>query len=83
MVAPARREDDGCSGPSSPSQEQGAASEDGDAVQAPFESTASDLGGDVERRTVKWVVDWTSAIEELRRKRRRGEGREDNPNHRC
>ena len=67
-VAPARREDEGCSGPSSPSQEQGTASEDGGAVQAPSKSTASDLGGEVEPRTVKRVVDWTLAIEELRAK---------------
>ena len=59
------------------------ASEDGDAVQAPFESTASDLGGDVVRRTVKQVVDRTLAIDELWAKQRRGEGRKDKPNHRC
>ena len=58
-------------------------SEDGDAQQAPFESTASDLGGDVERRTVKRVVDWTLAIEELWAKRRRGKERKDNLDHRC
>ena len=74
MVTPARREDEGCSGPSSSSQEQGTASEDGEAMQAPSKSTASDLGGDVERRTAEWVVDWTLAIDELWAKRRRGEG---------
>ena len=82
-MASARREDDGCSGPSSPSREQGTASEDGDAQQAPFESTASDLGGDVVRWTVKQVVDWTLAIDELWAKRRRAEGSKDNPDHRC
>ena len=56
-MALARREDEGCNGASSPLQEQGTASEDGDAVQAPSKSIASDLGGDVERRTVKLVVD--------------------------
>ena len=82
-MASARREDDGCSGPSSPSREQGTASEDGDAVQAPSKSTASDLGGDVVRRTVKQAVDWTLAIDELWAKRRRGERRKDNLDHPC
>ena len=82
-MASARREDDGCSGPSSPSREQGTASEDGDAQQAPFKSTASDLGGDVVRRTVKQVVDWTLAIDELWAKRRRGKERKDNLDHPC
>ena len=82
-VASARREDDGCSGPSSPSREQGTASEDGDAQQAPLKSTASDLGGDEERQTVKRVVDWTLAIEELWAKRRRGKERKDNLDHPC
>ena len=40
------------------------------------------MGGDVVRRTVKQVVDWTLAIDELWAKRRRGEGRKDNPDHR-
>ena len=53
----ARREDEGCSGPSPPLHDQGTASEDGDAQRAPLKSTASDLGGDEERRTVKRVVD--------------------------
>ena len=82
-MASARREDDGCSGPSSPSREQGTASEDEDAQQAPLKSTASDLGGEEERQTVKRVVDWTLAIEELWAKRRRGEGRKDNLDHPC
>ena len=82
-MASARREDDGCSGPSSPSREQGTASEDEDAQQAPFKSTASDLGGDVGRPTVKQVVDWTLAIDELGAKRRRGEERKDNLDHPC
>ena len=73
-MALARRGDEGCSGPSSPSQEQGTEFEDGDAVQAPSKSMSSDLGGDVARRMVKGVVDWTLAIEELWAKRRRGEG---------
>ena len=79
-VVPANREDEG---PSLGIKEQELASEDEDAKQVPLGSTASDSCGDVERRTVKRVVDWTSAIEELRRKRQRDEGREDNPNHRC
>ena len=83
MVASARREDDGCSFPSSPLHDQGTASEDGDAQQAPLKSTASDLGGDVVRWTVKRVVDWTLAIEELRAKRRRGKERKDNLDHPC
>ena len=83
MVASARREDDECRGPSSPLHDQGTASEDGDAQQAPLKSTASDLGGDEERRTVKQVVDWTLAIEELGAKRRRGEGSKDNLDHPC
>ena len=82
-MALARREDEGCSGPSSPSQEQGTATEDGDAVEVPSKSMASDLGGDVACRTIKQVVDWTLAIEELWAKRRRGKGSKDNPNHRC
>ena len=82
-MAPARLEDEECSGPSSPSQEQEPAPEDEDSEQATFESTASDLGSDVERRTVKRVVDWTLAIEELRAKRRRGGGLQDDPDHRC
>ena len=48
-----------------------------------MKSTASDLGGDEERQTVKQVVDWTLAIEELWAKRRRGEGRKDNLDHPC
>ena len=83
MVASARREDDGCSFPSSPLHDQGTASEDGDAQQAPLKSTASDLGGDEGRRTVKRVVDWTLAIEERRAKRRRGKERKDNLDHPC
>ena len=76
----AKRDDEG---PSFPSREQELTSEDEDAKQVPLGSTVSDSGGEVERREVKRVVDWTSAIEELRRKRRRGKGREDDPNHRC
>ena len=76
-MVPAKRKDEG---PSLPSREQELTSKDEDAKQVPL---ASDSGGDVERRTVKRMVDWTSAIEELRRKRRRGEGCKDNPNHRC
>lgn len=68
VVALARREDEGYSGPSSPSQKQGMASEDGDTMKAPSKSMASDFGGDIERRTVKRVVDWTLAIEELQAK---------------
>ena len=52
-----KREDDGCGSSSSPSRDKKPATEDGDAQQAPLKSTASDLGGDVERRTVKRVVD--------------------------
>ena len=78
-----KREDDGCGSSSSPSRDKKPATEDGDAQQTSLKSTASDLDDDVERRTVKRVVDWSLAIEELQAKRRRGKERGDNLDHRC
>ena len=82
-MAPEKQEDAGPGGPSSLSRDLKPTTEDGDAQQAPLKSTASDLGGEEERRTVKRVVDWTLAIEELRAKRRRGKERKDNLDHPC
>ena len=73
-MAPAKQEDAGPGGPSSPSRDQKPATEDGDALPALFESTANELDSEEESRPVKRMVDWTLAIEELRVKRRRGGG---------
>ena len=82
-MAPEKQVDAGPGGSSSPSRDLKPTTEDGDAQQEPLKSTASDLGGDEERQTVKRVVDWTLAIEELWAKRRRGKERKDNLDHPC
>ena len=67
-MAPAKQEDAGPRGSSSPSQDQKPTTEDEDSEE--------------ESRPVKRMVDWTLVIEELGAKLRRGGRHQDDPDHR-